>query len=259
MHKTGKPESGFSLLEIMVVLLILMVVMGIVFNAVGQVQKRYRTEEERVDTMQNAREFVDQISRDLRNAGYPNAKMFTTTPAATDRAYATGLVAASGTAIIFEGDLDNTGSPVKSVQYQLQADANGNCPCTLRRSSVDKDGTNQPENMSTNWSAEVENLVNSTGNASAYSITGSTPSGSSNDTVYASYKTLPVFEFFDAAGNAVAVPDTLSGSNKATGVSAAASVALITVNVNIMGPNADIDTGRRPVATMRTTVKLPNK
>ena len=47
------------MVEIIVVIFVVMAVMAVVFSAIASVQKRYRTEEERVDTMQNAREFVD--------------------------------------------------------------------------------------------------------------------------------------------------------------------------------------------------------
>ena len=65
MRNSSASERGFSLIELMVVVAILTLVMGVVFAAIANVQKRYRTEEGRVDTMQNAREFVDQIGRKM--------------------------------------------------------------------------------------------------------------------------------------------------------------------------------------------------
>ena len=55
MRNSSASERGFSLIELMVVVAILTLVMGVVFAAIANVQKRYRTEEGRVDTMQNAR------------------------------------------------------------------------------------------------------------------------------------------------------------------------------------------------------------
>ncbi len=257
MRKWPKSERGFSLIELMVVVAILTVVMGVVFAAIANVQKRYRTEEGRVDTMQNAREFVDQIARDIHNTGYPTAKMYTTTPADASITFAKGLAAVSKTDIWFEGDLDNSGQ-VSSVRYQLQADANGKCPCTLRRSSVTKTAVS-PTSQATSFSAEVEGVVNSIGGSSPWGITGTAPNGTANDTVYASYKADPVFSYLDANGSAISVPDDLSSSNLANGSSAASNVAVIMVTLNVLGRNADLDTGRRPVAPMRATLKVPNK
>jgi hypothetical protein len=209
--------------------------------------------------MQNAREFVDQIARDIHNAGYPTAKMYTTTPADASLTFAKGLSAVSKTDIWFEGDLDNSGK-VSSVRYQLQADANGKCPCVLQRASIGKTATaptSQP--LSGSYSAEVEGVVNSIGGSSPWAITGTAPNGTANDTVYASYKADPLFSYLDKDGAVVSVPDDLSSSNLANGASAAANVAVIIVTLNVVGRNADLDTGRRPVATMRATLKVPNK
>ncbi len=257
MTHSSKSERGFSLIELMVVVAILTLVMGVVFAAIANVQKRYSTEEGRVDTMQNAREFVDQIARDIHNTGYPTARMYTATPADASTSFAKGLAAVSKTDIWFEGDLDNSGT-VSSVRYQLQADANGNCPCVLRRSSVTKTAQ-APTSQATSFSAEVEGVVNSVGGSTPWAITGTAPNGTANDTVYAAYKVDPVFTFLDATGAAVTVPDDLSTSNLVNGASAASNVAVIVVTLNVMGPNADLDTGRRPVATMRSTLKVPNK
>ena len=257
MRKSFRSQHGFSLVEMMMVVLVLTIVMGVVFTTISGVQKRYRTEEGRVDTMQNAREFVDQMSRDIHNVGYPDSRMYTATPADASTNYAKGLAAVSKTSILFEGDLDNSGQ-VSSIRYQLAADANGNCPCTLRRSSITKTAV-APTSQGTSYSAEVENVVNSLGGASAWTIAGTAPGGTSNDNRYASYKTEPVFQFFDSTGAAVTVPDDLSAANIASASAAAANVAVVLITLNVLGANPDLDTGLRPAATMRTTLKVPNK
>lgn len=259
MRNSSASERGFSLIELMVVVAILTLVMGVVFAAIANVQKRYRTEEGRVDTMQNAREFVDQIGRDIHNTGYPTARMYTATPADSSLTFAKGLSAVSKTDIWFEGDLDNSGQ-VSSVRYRLQADSNGKCPCVLRRASIGKTAvapTSQP--VSGSYSAEVEGVVNSIGGSTPWGVTGTAPNGTANDTVYASYRVDPVFSYLDKDGAAVTVPDDLSTANLTSGASAASNVAVIVVTLNVLGPNADLDTGRRPVATMRSTLKVPNK
>ncbi len=259
MRKSNR-QSGFSMVEIMVVIFVVMAVMAVVFTAISSVQKRYRTEEERVDTLQNAREFVDQIERDLHNAGYPSASMYaTSTPDYTQITLAwPGLVAASKTEILFEGDLDNSGT-VSSIRYQLQAGSGGKCPCTLRRSANYKSSSGGPTGQTAVYSAEVENVVNSLGSTSAWQISGNAPNGTSNDTLYSQYKNDVLFQFLDSTGAAVTVPDDLSTSgNLTSGQTAATTIRTVVVTLNVLGPYTDIDSGRRPIAAMRATVKLPN-
>ena len=55
MRKRSK-QSGFTLVELMVVLLVLTIVMGAVFNQVDKAQKTYSAEEAKVDLTQQARE-----------------------------------------------------------------------------------------------------------------------------------------------------------------------------------------------------------
>src|ERR1043165_10004887 len=85
--KNGR-QSGFSLIEMMLVLAILMLVMGVTMRAIMDVQKRQRIEESKVDLNQEGRDFVDQIVRDLHQSGYPTVNMYANTavsPVAADR------------------------------------------------------------------------------------------------------------------------------------------------------------------------------
>jgi prepilin-type N-terminal cleavage/methylation domain-containing protein len=252
-------QRGFSLIELMVVLAILTLVMGVVFTTIANVQRRSQTEAQRVDVTQGSREFIDQLERDLRNVGYPNLRMFGSAAGLTLNSFnvAAGVVAASATDIWFEGDIDGTGN-VSSVRYQLVADASGNCPCTLQRSAVTK-LTGAWSSQSLSYASELGNVVNSIGGGSPWTITGTAPNGTANDTLYAGYKALPVFQFFDSNNNAITVPNTLGDATSlSSGHTAAASVAYIVVTINALGPIADQQTGLRPTSTMRTAVKVNN-
>src|SRR5581483_8261103 len=110
-----------------------------------QLTKVYRAEEQKVDTTQQGREFLDQITRDIHQAGYPGQKMYDSAilavPPANDSRVAVGLVRVSASELWFEGDMDGDGA-VESVRYTL-FDNNGNaiggasnCPCSLQRSVV---------------------------------------------------------------------------------------------------------------------------
>jgi prepilin-type N-terminal cleavage/methylation domain-containing protein len=254
--RTKKCQNGFSLLEIIVVLAILTIVMGVLFAAMTKVQKRYRVEDEKVDSMQSAREMVDQISRDIRNSGYPNARMYGTNPAITSSTLAAGLVAVSRTGILFEGDLDNTGT-IQSVRYRTTPGAGGNCPCTLERSSGDKVNGTAPEAQAEAYTTMVNGVVNSTG-AGGWTISGNTPTGASKDAVYATYKNDPVFRIFDRNGNEITtLPDTLGSMGNA--MAAAANVRTVVVTMSVMSPDIDMETKLQPVVTLQTSVVVPNR
>jgi prepilin-type N-terminal cleavage/methylation domain-containing protein len=256
---TRNRQSGFSLVELMVVVAILTILMGIVFTTVANVQRRSQTETQKVDITQNSREFIDQIGRDLRNVGYPNIRMYSAAAGLsfTSTKVAAGIVAASATDLWFEGDMDGSGV-ISSVRYQLTADATGNCPCSLQRSAVNK-LSGAWTSQSTSYSSELGNLVNSIGGSSPWTIAGNAPSGSSNDTVYAGYKSSPVFEYYDKNNDLITVPDTLGDSSSLnTAHAVAPTVAYVVVTINVLAPFPDQQTGLRPATTMRTAVRISN-
>src|SRR3954467_8996488 len=105
--------KGFSLIELMMVLIIVLVISGAIFQVINLATQRSSTEQTKVDMFQEAREFMDQMSRDLRQAGYPNPRNFvdgvlTQTPVANDARAAVGLVKVDTGDLWFEGDVSGT-------------------------------------------------------------------------------------------------------------------------------------------------------
>ena len=154
--KTGQ-QSGFSLVELILSVAILSIVMAVIVDGIGMMQKRNAVEVNKVDLTQQAREFMDQIVNDVHQAGYPGLNMFdpTTLTSATDCTLdlnlACGLISVSSTAIQFEGDVDGTG--VSEVYIQLSS---GSCPCKLQRGTVLKSVGGTPP-----FYTEVDNVMNS--------------------------------------------------------------------------------------------------
>ncbi|MGH9780122.1 MAG: PilW family protein [Candidatus Acidiferrales bacterium] len=64
-------QAGFSLVEIMVVLVIFIIVTSAVFGLLNTAQIRYSAEKRFLESFQGARIGVDLIVRDIHNAGYP--------------------------------------------------------------------------------------------------------------------------------------------------------------------------------------------
>ncbi len=134
----NSPSRGFSLLEMMVAFGMLTLVVAVAVKAMIMMQTRNFAETSKVDTVQQTRDFVDQMVRDIHDVGYPPGRVKNNNPnCANDYTVSCGLVSFSPTGIQYEGDLDGTGT-VYEVFMQLSVPASGNCPCILQRGVVPK-------------------------------------------------------------------------------------------------------------------------
>ena len=68
---TSSRQSGFSLLELLTALGIFLVICGAAFSLLMSSQQRYRTDSQLLSSFQEARLALDQIVRDVNDAGYP--------------------------------------------------------------------------------------------------------------------------------------------------------------------------------------------
>ena len=117
IHEKNKKYSrqrGFTLIELLMVVLLLSIVVGAVFSQIDRAQVRYRVEDQKVDLTQQEREFIDQFTRDLHQAGYPSASMYG--GSGTANQIALGLTSLSNNDIVIEGDVDGDGA-VDTVEY----------------------------------------------------------------------------------------------------------------------------------------------
>jgi prepilin-type N-terminal cleavage/methylation domain-containing protein len=139
-NKKYSRQRGFTLIELLMVVLLLSIVVGAVFSQIERAQVRYRVEDQRVDLTQQEREFIDQFTRDLHQAGYPSASMYGTSVTANQ--VARGPISLSSNDIVIEGDVDGDGL-VDTVEYSYfdgsgwTSSAPNPCPC-IRRSQVQK-------------------------------------------------------------------------------------------------------------------------
>src|SRR2546422_329994 len=223
--------SGFSLLELMIVLIILLSISAAIFQTINLTTQRSSAEQTKIDMFQEAREFMDQMSRDLRQAGYPNPRnmdpvvfgvlaLMPPQPIIYDRHAAAGIVNVDTGDLWFEGDVDGNGT-VSVVRYHLDSSGT-NCPC-LKRSQLDKiDGNPLTEQTTEVYQVEVQGVLN-TDIFSAY--TNGAALG------------LPVST---AVGSRLAAVDTVQ--------------AKLTLQAAI----ADPQTRQKPTATLVTTVRLNN-
>jgi prepilin-type N-terminal cleavage/methylation domain-containing protein len=131
-----KSQAGFTLLEMMVGAAIFLVVSGAVMALLNVSQKRYKTDTQVLSAFQEARLAMDQMTRDINDAGYPPqsqfanllvtpASMYAQTPYAWSPGYVTQTTCSIGACtspgdfdLIIETDVDNSRN-VSWVRYQL--------------------------------------------------------------------------------------------------------------------------------------------
>jgi prepilin-type N-terminal cleavage/methylation domain-containing protein len=223
-------RRGFTLVEVLISVAVLLTVLALVFQQISAMQKMSASEASKLDVTQQAREFLNQTVRDLHMSGYPGPSMFASQPALGDPSVAAGLVSATPTEIQFEGDVNGEGQVYSVDISYVSADANDpNCPC-VRRSATPKV---QP------FSASAPIAATSYTEAAHLVPPGTAPGQSGQN----------IFEFFDRLGNPV---DLSTGNDITTpqGLQNLGAVAAIKINLTLT-------TGQRdPVSNQPVTVAL---
>ena len=224
-------SRGFSLVEVLLVVLLLGVVCGVIYRQMAVVEQRSRTEQVKLDYQQEARDFVDQFFRDINQVGYPSSRMIDQTalwvpalqkPPMNDQRVATGLVRAGANEIRFEGDMFATGT-VQSVVYMVNGD--GKCPLCLQRSQINKINASPLAQFPQNWGTEVNDVVSNV-----------------------------IFSYFDTNGNQVAVPVDIT-----TNPDVIATIKTVQINLRITNPNViDQKTGQPIEMTFQGEVSINN-
>ena len=211
MRNSGSPaypnkgSLGFSLIEMLIAVAIVSAVMAVVMRGIIQMQQRSNTESTTVDVSQQTRDFIDQMVRDIHNVGYPPPQVVNGAPVCTDNAaVACGVISYTPTQIIYEGDLDGSGT-VYRVYVQLQPGAGGTCPCILQRGAIRK--SDALAGTAPTYFTEVNGVLNSGNGLGGATYAISLPGPGS----YTSYGTADVFDAYDVGGGAVGTCTTIVG------------------------------------------------
>lgn len=250
--RTMRPR-GFTLLEMIISLGILLAVIAVVIQSLETMEQRKANETTKIDLVQESREFMDQITNDIHQSGFPGTRMFdyTVLPPTPCPAFllpqvyvgapvngnpgaanacppnvaagvgGNGLNSITATSIQFEADVDGTG--VSEVFIQLVQTNGANAapcnapPCVIQRGTISK----------TAWLA---------GQAPLYY------------TELNSVMNTAIFAAYDNTGAQVALPATTQGS--------LATVTDVGITLLVRGLTPDGKTGIYPTATMISDAKV---
>jgi prepilin-type N-terminal cleavage/methylation domain-containing protein len=238
---TNPAARGFTLIEMLVSLAILVTVTGAVFEQINSMQKKSASEAVNLDLAQQSRDFVNQIVHDLHMAGYPAANMYSVDPLARPSMIANRLVRVSPTEILLEGDVNNDGA-VESVDIAYVAsDPNDpNCPC-IRRSAqpkIEADSFSQPTNLLYTETQQV--------------FPPGTGAGQSGENLFA---------YYDQNGNPVAIGSGVDISTPASpttqsGQALISSIKTVKINLSLLTNQRDPLTGNFVRASTSASARL---
>jgi type II secretory pathway pseudopilin PulG len=258
-------EQGFSAIEMLIAILLIMAVLGVVVKGMGDMQRRSFSESSKMDTVQETRDFIDQMVRDVHDVGYPPARVIGVLPggAANNTPYCTdafangvlnavvrnnvgiacGIVSFSPLSIIYEADLDGTGT-VSAIYLNLVPGAGNTCPCTLQRGVITKAqelAGNVPQYFTT-----VNGVLNSGNGAGAatYPINLGGPGN------YATYSAADVFAAFDANANPITVACTLATNPDCS------QIRSLRITANVAPTYSDPTTKQYPVFSITSRARI---
>lgn len=255
MHSSHARSRGFSLLEMMASVGIMMIVIGVAVKSMLMMQTRSFAETSKVDTVQETRDFIDQMVRDIHDVGYPPPRITGSSTCVNNANASCGLILFSPTQMRYEGDLDGSGT-VYQVWMQLSVPASGHCPCTLQRGVVKKSDIIANPATVPAYFTEVNGVLNSgdgTNNngSGAATYTVSLPGSGS----YSTYSTADVFDAYDTNGNLWTSPTSTYSCSTVTDC---ATIRSLQITVNVAPSFMDQTTQMFQVFSITSKARLTN-
>lgn len=239
-------QLGFSLIEMLTAMFIISIVMAIAVRGMRDAQQRSTAESSKVDTVQETRDFIDQVVRDVHDVGYPSTKVLNKPLASCvgNASIACGIIYFSSTQVQYEGDLDGSGT-VSQVWLLIQPpQGSTTCPCVLQRGVITKAaaiGGSTPT-----YFTEVNGILNSGNGAGAatYAINLYGP------TNYAAYGTADVFDAYQTDGAQFVGPCTDPVS--------CSSIRSLQITANVAPAFSDATTKVFPVVSVTSKSRMNN-
>jgi len=256
MPTRGRNARGFSLVELLTALTILIIVCGVAFELLMVSMKKYRSDSQLLNTFQEARFGMDQIVRDVNDSGYPprnNTQSNQTPPpntyAVTPFAWGpngtypnspctigTNCSTPNGYDLIIETDIDPANkNHVEWVRYQLQN-------TTLYRGVVSKAGTD-PDGSTGGLDVlvpYVQNVMNNPSAAQLAAIQATYPS------LFPGGNPVPIFQYFCET-----TPQPVDCTSVAASTHDPPHIVSVVVTLIVQAPTADMTTGRLQVVQLK--------
>ena len=249
-------ETGFTILELMIVAAIMVVVMAVVMRGIIEMQHRNSAESSKVDTVQQTRDFIDQMVRDIHDVGYPPPKVVKVAGGANctaDPDLSCNIIAFSPTQIIYEGDLDGSGTVYRIFMQLVPPAGSNSCPCILRRGALDKVSALAPGAQPT-YFTEVNGVLNS-GNGTGvatYPITLPAPG------TYAPYATADVFDAYFQDGTKFQDPTGAYSCDEGVTPLSCSGIRSFQINANVTSAFPDPKTNVYQVYSITSKARLNN-
>ena len=158
-HSYPDRISGFSLLELLVVLLVFGIVVGMVFSSIGRGQETGDIAEQEGFMVSNLEDIFALFNTEIRTIGFPPESYFDSeylhNPATPRNLVSHGILSLGPRSLEFEGDINGNGK-VDYVRYYLTGSSP---PHTLNRfaGELHADGS-LPGGSAQKLSEQVENL-----------------------------------------------------------------------------------------------------
>ena len=250
-------ELGFSAIEMLLTLALLTIVLGVVVKGIIELQARNFNETGKVDAVQETRDFIDQMARDIHGSGYPP-------PAVTTQAsnqgcnnaairalvnVACGIISYSTTGVQYEADLDGSGTVSVVYLSLIPPTGSTNCPCILQRGTVTKAaaiaGTAPAYFTTVNGILNSGDGTGSNGSgAPTYTLSMSGPGS------YASYAAADVFNAYDANGTLITTACNWTTTPNCT------QIRSLQITANVAPPYYDPVTKRFPVHSITSRARI---
>jgi prepilin-type N-terminal cleavage/methylation domain-containing protein len=246
-------SAGFSLLELLLVVAILVVVMGVIMRGLNEMQKNTTAESSKVDTVQQTRDFIDQMVRDVHNVGYPPPiVMSPPVPCTGNAGVSCGIIFFTPTKIQYEGDLDGNGTVYQITMELVPPPGSNSCPCILRRGALDKASALAGTPLI--YFTEVNGVLNSGNGAGGSTYPVNLPGAGS----YATYATADVFDAYFDDGNKFQSPTATYSCDEVAAPLSCAGIRSLQISANVTSHFADPKTNTYPVYSITSKARLNN-
>ncbi|HTT32219.1 MAG TPA: prepilin-type N-terminal cleavage/methylation domain-containing protein [Methylomirabilota bacterium] len=247
------PEAGFTLIELLAALGIFLLITGAAFSLLTSSQQRYQTDSQLLTSFQEARLGLDQMVRDINDAGYPppsfvstDVTTFTRSPFGWSPGYTVPTPCTVDITCNPPGDFDliietnpnpQDGGPVQWIRYQLGG-PNGT---TLLRGMAPKQWGHDPAiDTATNLGTFVENVVNNSPNLQIGQFQLSATSAGA--VVFPSGNPVPIFQYTCDTPITAQPPPTLCSAAGAD--NSPANIRDVAITLIVASPLPDATTGQ---------------